>query len=196
MGVKFPGFIAVLDKNPINEVQLPPLSEGEVLQVNNILPEQKFTEPPDRFTEPSLVKTLEKLGIGRPSTYAPTITTIISRGYIKKEKRTLVPQEVGFLVNDFLVEHFPDIVDSGFTAEMEDNLDLIAEGDKKWNMVIADFYGPFAKQLAEKEATVEKKDLAQQTDQECDKCGGPMVIRMGRFGKFLACSNFPKCKNT
>ncbi|OGB75457.1 DNA topoisomerase I [candidate division Kazan bacterium RIFCSPHIGHO2_01_FULL_49_10] len=196
VGVKFPGFIAVLDKNPINEVQLPPLSEGEVLQVNNILPEQKFTEPPDRFTEPSLVKTLEKLGIGRPSTYAPTITTIISRGYIKKEKRTLVPQEVGFLVNDFLVEHFPDIVDSGFTAEMEDNLDLIAEGDKKWNMVIADFYGPFAKQLAEKEATVEKKDLAQQTDQECDKCGGPMVIRMGRFGKFLACSNFPKCKNT
>ena len=161
-----------MDKNPINEVQLPPLSEGEVLQVNNILPEQKFTEPPDRFTEPSLVKTLEKLGIGRPSTYAPTITTIISRGYIKKEKRTLVPQEVGFLVNDFLVEHFPDIVDSGFTAEMEDNLDLIAEGDKKWNMVIADFYGPFAKQLAEKEATVEKKDLAQQTDQECDKCGG------------------------
>jgi len=196
VGVKFPGFIAILEKSPIAEVTLPELKESATLKVNNVLPEQKFTEPPDRFTEPSLVKTLEKLGIGRPSTYAPTITTIISRGYIKKEKRTLVPQEVGFLVNDFLVEHFPDIVDSGFTAEMEDNLDLIAEGEKQWNSVIAEFYKPFAKQLAEKEATVEKKDLAQQTDQECDKCGGPMVIRMGRFGKFLACSNFPKCKNT
>lgn len=196
VGVKFPGYIAVLEKNPVSEVTLPKLSENEALKVNQVIPEQKFTEPPDRFTEPSLVKTLEKLGIGRPSTYAPTITTIISRGYIKKEKRTLVPQEVGFLVNDFLVEHFPDIVDSGFTAEMEEDLDRIAEGEKKWNTVIAEFYKPFAKQLAEKEATVEKKDLAQQTDQECDKCGGPMVIRMGRFGKFLACSNFPKCKNT
>ena len=196
LGVKFPGFIAVLEKNPVAELELPQLREKEKLTVKEVIPEQKFTEPPDRFTEPSLVKTLEKLGIGRPSTYAPTITTIISRGYIHKEKRALVPQEVGFLVNDFLVEHFPDIVDSGFTAEMEDNLDLIAEGEKKWNAVIAEFYEPFAKQLAEKEATVEKKDLAQQTDQECDKCGGPMVIRMGRFGKFLACSNFPKCKNT
>jgi DNA topoisomerase-1 len=195
-GIKFPGYIAILEKNPINEVELPQLNEGEALTVKSVMPEQKFTEPPDRFTEPSLVKTLEKLGIGRPSTYAPTITTIISRGYIKKEKRTLVPQEVGFLVNDFLVEHFPDIVDSGFTAEMEEDLDRIAEGEKQWNAVISEFYKPFAKQLAEKEATVEKKDLAQQTDQECDKCGGPMVIRMGRFGKFLACSNFPKCKNT
>ena len=107
-----------------------------------------------------------------------------------------MPQEVGFLVNDFLVEHFPNIVDSDFTAEMEEDLDRIAEGEKKWNAVISEFYKPFAQQLSEKEATVEKKDLAQQTDQECDKCGGPMVIRMGRFGKFLACSNFPKCKNT
>lgn len=196
IGVKFPGFIAVMEKSPLVEVKLPKLSEGERLEVKDVLPEQKFTEPPDRFTEPSLVKTLEKLGIGRPSTYAPTITTIISRGYIKKEKRALVPQEVGFLVNDFLVEHFPNIVDSDFTAEMEEDLDRIAEGEKKWNAVISEFYKPFAKQLSEKEATVEKKDLAQQTDQECDKCGGPMVIRMGRFGKFLACSNFPKCKNT
>lgn len=194
--VKFPGFMAVLSKGLVAESSLPPLTQGESLKVRKVDPEQKFTEPPERFTEPALVKTLEKLGIGRPSTYAPTLSTITTRGYIKKEKRYLVPQETGFLVNDFLVQHFPGIVNAKFTAQMEDDLDEVAAGKKKWQTLIQDFYQPFAKVLAEKEATLARQNVGEETDEICEKCGGGMVIKRGRFGKFFACANFPKCKNT
>lgn len=194
--IKFPGFMTVLSKSSVSENTLPMMTPKEVLQVKSVDSEQKFTEPPERFTEPSLVKTLEKLGIGRPSTYAPTITTITTRGYVKREKRELIPQETGFLVNDFLVEHFPDIVDAKFTARLEDELDEVAEGKQKWQTLISNFYQPFAKILAEKEKNLERQNVGEATDEVCDKCGGPMVIKRGRFGKFLACTNFPKCKNT
>lgn len=194
--MKFPGFITILSKSPISESELPYLEQNNPLKVNEVLSEQKFTEPPERYTEPSLVKTLEKLGIGRPSTYAPTITTITTRGYVKKDKRHLLPQETGVLVNDFLVENFSDIIDVKFTARMEDNLDDIAEGKKQWQEVIGEFYQPFAKLLTDKEKNVVSQNIGEKTDEICDKCGGGMVIKRGRFGKFLACSNFPECKNT
>jgi len=184
----------VMTRSATKEVKLPSLKVAQELKVADVSAEQKFTEPPARYSEPTLVKALEKLGIGRPSTYAPTITTIITRGYIKKEQKQLVPQETGFLVNDFLVEHFPKIVDEKFTANMEDDLDKIAEGERVWHEVVAEFYGPFAAELKEKEKTVSKR-ADETTEEKCDKCGKPMVIKMGRFGKFLACSGFPECKN-
>ena len=194
--VKFPGFLKVYTKMPIAEKTLPAIKINQKLDVDTVDSEQKFTEPPARFSEPTLVKTLENLGIGRPSTYAPTVTTIIGRGYIRRETKQLIPQEVGYLVNDFLVEHFPEIVNTEFTAKMEDKLDKIADGEMKYIDVLQDFYPPFAKKLAEKEENVSKKDLDETTDEICDKCSKPMIIKMGRFGKFLACSGFPECKNT
>ncbi|OGB74011.1 DNA topoisomerase I [candidate division Kazan bacterium RBG_13_50_9] len=196
VSVAFPGFLSALSKNLVAEQTLPPLAVGQELKIKSIDSQQKFTEPLPRYTEPTLVKALEKLGVGRPSTYAPTITTIMARGYVKREKKQLVPQEVGMTVNDFLVEHFPDIVDAKFTAQMEDDLDRIALGRMQWEKVVGEFYGPFAAKLADKEAHVKKQDLDEKTDEICDKCGAPMVIRMGRFGKFLACSRFPECKHT
>lgn len=194
--VKFPGFLKVYAKMPIAEKTLPSINVDQKLDIDTVDAQQKFTEPLPRFSEPTLVKTLEGLGIGRPSTYAPTITTIISRGYIRKEDKQLVPQEVGYLVNDFLVEHFPEIVNPEFTANMEDKLDKIADGKMKYIDILQEFYPPFAKKLAEKEESISKKDLDEATDEVCDKCSKPMVIKMGRFGKFLACSGFPECKNT
>lgn len=194
--VKFPGFLKIYTKMPITEKTLPPIEINQKLDVKTVDAQQKFTEPPARFSEPTLVKTLEGLGIGRPSTYAPTITTIIGRGYVRRETKQLVPQEVGYLVNDFLVEHFPEIVNTEFTANMEDKLDKIADGEMKYIDVLQEFYLPFAEKLAQKEESVAKKDLDEATDEICDKCSKSMVIKMGRFGKFLACSGFPECKNT
>ena len=194
--VEFKGFLAALSKNPVAESIVPKLKEGMPMIVNEVLAEQKFTEPPERYTEPSLVKTLEKLGIGRPSTYAPTLTTITARGYVKKEKKYLYPEETGILVNDFLVKHFSEIVDAKFTATMEDNLDDIAHGKVAWQKVIADFYSPFEKLLKNKEETLEKQNVDETTDEVCSECKSPMIIKRGRFGKFLACSNFPECKKT
>jgi len=194
--VKFPGFLKIYTKMPITEKTLPSIEINQKLNVKAVDAQQKFTEPPARFSEPTLVKTLEGLGIGRPSTYAPTITTIIGRGYVRKETKQLVPQEVGYLVNDFLVEHFPEIVNTEFTANMENKLDKIADGEMKYIDVLQEFYPPFAEKLAQKEENVVKKDLDETTDEICDKCGKSMVIKMGRFGKFLACSGFPECKNT
>ena len=194
--VKFPGFLKIYTKMPIAEKTLPPIEVNQKLNVKTVDAQQKFTEPPARFSEPTLVKTLEGLGIGRPSTYAPTITTIIGRGYVRRETKQLIPQEVGYLVNDFLVEHFPEIVNTEFTANMEDKLDKIADGEMKYIDVLQEFYPPFAEKLAQKEESVVKKDLDEVTDEICDKCSKSMVIKMGRFGKFLACSGFPECKNT
>ncbi len=181
----------------ITETELPPLDKGEVLKAKKVEPTQHFTEPPARYSEAGLVKALEEYDIGRPSTYAPTIGTIIERGYVEKENRRLKPTEIGFLVTDILVEHFPVIMDYKFTAHMEDELDEIANGQKAWVPVIKEFYGPFKENLMKKHEEVDKKSLTEQaTDHVCEKCGKPMIIKIGRFGKFLACSGYPECKNT
>ena len=192
--LKFDGFLKVY---PIKfeEVDLPELKENEKLELLELKPDQHFTKPPARFNEASLVKTLEKYGIGRPSTYVPIISTIQDRNYVQKDRaRYFHPTEIGGMVNDLLVEHFPDIVDLKFTSKMEEDLDEIAEGKAKWVGIIKDFYGPFEANLEKKYKEVDDKTV-EETDEVCEKCGGKMVIRMGRFGKFLACSNFPKCKN-
>lgn len=197
LNVVFPGYAKIFDKWPFKEVSLPPIKEKEELKLIDVIPTQHFTEPPARYTEASLVKRLEKMGIGRPSTYAPTISTLTTRDYVVKEKRALVPQELGIQVSDFLVEHFPNIVDYNFTARMEKGLDTVAEGKMEWIPLIRDFYEPFIKQIKEKEVQVETQKPADEvTDKICPKCGGQLVIKTGRFGKFLACSNFPTCKHT
>lgn len=193
--IVFEGFLKVYKSN-IDEKELPQVKENEKLQIKEISGEQKFTEPPARYNEASLIKALEKLGIGRPSTYAPTISTIIARKYVIKEQKRLFPTEIGELVNKMLMEYFPDIVDYQFTANIEEGLDEIAVGKKEWRPFLSDFYKPFAKNLLEKYESVEKVDTSEETDQICEKCGSKMVIKYGRFGKFIACSNFPECKNT
>ncbi|TES97305.1 type I DNA topoisomerase [Patescibacteria group bacterium] len=204
--IKFKGFIAVYveGKDAENgrtilngkEVELPELKEGDELELIKLIPNQHFTEPPPRYTEASLVKTLEKEGIGRPSTYAPTMSTIIERGYVEKKEKKFYPTDTGIVVNDLLVEHFPEIVDLKFTAQMEEELDEIAEGKLQWRKVIGDFYKPFKKHLTKKEGQIDKKKVTEEkTKEKCDKCGKPMVIKLGRFGKFLSCSGYPECKN-
>jgi DNA topoisomerase-1 len=195
--IKFDGFLKIYPTD-MKENILPPLEKGEVLDLIKISPNQHFTEPPARYSDASLVKILEEHGIGRPSTYAPTIATITDRGYVERiEGRRLKPKEIAFLVNDLLVKHFPNIVDYEFTAKMEDQLDEIAEGKEKWEPVIKDFYKPFKKNLMQKEEELSKKELTEEaSDEVCDKCGSPMIIKTGRYGKFLACSKYPDCKNT
>ncbi len=194
--LKFDGFYKVYPVKQKDSI-LPEVAKDEDLNLIEIKPQQKFTEPPARFSEAGLVKALEEFGIGRPSTYAPTISTLLYRKYIEKEDRRLKPTEMGFLVNDVLVKHFSRIVDYKFTADMEENLDRIAEGKKEWVPIIKDFYTPFKENLSKKEEEVSKKELTEQkTDEVCEKCNKPMVIKMGRFGKFLACSGYPDCKNT
>lgn len=193
--MKFDGFLAVWPTKT-EETTLPELTKDQKLNLEKLLPLQHFTQPPPRFSEATLIKALEELGIGRPSTYAPTMATIQDRNYVEKdEQKRLKPTEVGLIVNDLLVEHFPEIVDLQFTAKMEEELDEIAEGKREWQPVIREFYEPFAKHLAEKYEVVEKRTPEEATDQICEKCGKPMVIKYGRFGKFLACSGFPECKN-
>jgi len=173
---------------------LPALSEADILRALGFFPEQHFTEPPPRYTEATLIKALEEKGIGRPSTYAPTMSTVQDRGYIEKDGRYLKPSDLGFVVNDLLVEHFPDFVDVGFTAGMEDELDDIAEGDRRWQPVVEQYYRPLESAL-----TVAKEAAPKQvetTDVKCPVCGRPMLIRWGRRGRFLACSGFPECKGT
>ena len=194
--IKFPGWLKVYGAS--NENELPELQAGEKLALEKLEPKQSFTEPPARYNDASLVKKLEELGIGRPSTYAPIISTIQERNYIKKEKGRFLPQAIALVVADLLKEHFPTIVDYQFTAEMENNLDKIARGEKKWVPVLKDFYGPFENNLEKKYMEIQKKDVLEpkQTDEACEKCGQPMLIRTSRFGKFLACSGFPNCRNT
>jgi len=181
------------DEEDIGTNPLPALAADDPLALLELLPEQHFTEPPPRFTEASLVKALEEKGIGRPSTYAPTVATIQERGYVEKEGRQLKPTDLGFVVNDLLVEHFPDFVDERFTAEMETELDEIADGERDWQPVVEQFYRPLESAL---EAAKEAAPQRELTDEKCDKCGKPMVVRWGRRGRFLACSGFPECRNT
>ena len=195
--LKFDGFLKVY---PIKfeETELPPLEKDEILKLIKLIPSQHFTQPPPRYTEASLIKALEQNGIGRPSTYAPILSTIQERNYIEKdENRKFRPTEIGIVVNDLLVNHFPEIVDIGFTAEMEKDLDEIAEGKIKWVPVIKEFYGPFEENLQKKYQEVSKKDFTEKpTEKICPKCGARLLIRLGKFGKFYACSKFPKCKYT
>ncbi|MBU0732018.1 type I DNA topoisomerase [Patescibacteria group bacterium] len=194
--IKFEGWLKVFPEK-VSENILPALDKEDNLNMEKLLPEQHFTEPPARYSEATIVKALEEKGIGRPSTYAPTISTVVARNYVEKEERKLKPTETGILVNDILVEHFPNIVDYEFTARMEGELDKIAEEGKEWQPLIADFYKPFKETIMQKDEELKKEDIAEQkTDEICDKCGKPMIIKMGRFGKFLACTGFPDCKNT
>ena len=199
--IKFAGFMALyVEGNDENleekDVILPDLTEGEELNLKDLLPEQHFTEPPARYTEASLVKALEDRGIGRPSTYAPTITTILDRRYIEKEKKIIHPTELGRIVDSLLKENFEDIVDIEFTAQMEEKLDNIAEGDIEWKKVIGDFYIPFKENLEQVEERIGKVEIKDEiSDIPCDKCGRMMVYKIGRYGKFLACPGFPECKN-
>ncbi len=194
--LKFDGFLRVWPmKN--EDVILPELKKNELLELIKLIPSQHFTQAPFPYTEATLVKALEENGIGRPSTYAPILETIQKRGYVVKKARYLYPADIGILVNNLLVEHFPKIVDIGFTAKMEEELDEIAEGKKKWVPVIDGFYRPFEENLKKKYQEIDKKEITEEkSDEICEKCGAPMIVKIGRFGKFLACSNFPKCRNT
>jgi len=193
--LKFAGWLKVMQTN-FEEKLLPELKEKDSLELKKITPEQHFTEPPPRYNEAKLVKALEENGIGRPSTYAPIISTIQSRGYvIKNDAKRLEPTEIGTKVNALLVEHFPQIVDISFTAKMENDLDSIAEGREKWPPIIKMFYQPFHENLEKKYDEVKKQTTEEKTDEVCEKCGKPMVVKHGRFGQFLACSGFPDCKN-
>ncbi len=204
--IKFMGFLAVYEEGKDNgksdeeEVVgkvLPPLSDGEVVDLLQLLPEQHFTAPPPRYSEATLIKALEEKDIGRPSTYAPTISTIMARGYVESRDKRLHPTEVAFIVNDLLVEHFPEVVDLGFTAQLEEELDQIAEGEKEWVPVLEDFYHPFSKSLKKAERLMPKVSIEPEpTGELCERCGRPMVIKRGRFGKFISCSGFPECKNS
>ena len=193
--MKFDGFLRVEDGR-VKDTQLPELSEGDQLDLVKLNPSQHFTQPPARYTEATLIKELEKHGIGRPSTYAPTISTIQNRGYVSKDGRALRPEDVGMVVNDLLVEHFPEIVDLKFTAAMEDDLDEIAAGKKKWVPIIKEFYKPFEKKLETKTEELKKEDFTtlEKTKEKCPECKKPLIVKLGKYGKFLSCSGFPKCK--
>ena len=201
--LKFKGFMTLYVEDTDNAkdnddiITLPELEVGQVVDLKKIEPKQSFTEPPARYTEASLVKSLEEKGIGRPSTYSPTITTIIERRYIQKDKKQLCPTELGKVVNKLLIENFSDIINVEFTAKIEQEFDEIAEGNEFWKDVIREFYGPFSTELARVEKELEHVVLVDEvSDVPCDKCGRMMVYKYGRFGKFLACPGFPECKNT
>lgn len=185
------------EKSKAEDQKIPELSEGEVLDQKEIKPLQHFTQPPPRYTEASLVKKLEELGIGRPSTYAPILSTIQDRFYVEKMERKFNPTTLGFTVNDFLIKHFPDVFDYQFTASMEDSLDDISRGEKEWKATVGTYFKPLASKLASVEETAEKVALeVEMVDKNCPECGKQLLVRTGKFGKFLACSGFPECKHT
>ena len=203
--LRFPGFLKVYEEAPDEDAapeeeegkKLPELSAGEFVDLLQLLPEQHFTQPPPRYTEATLVRTLEEYGIGRPSTYAPIISIIQNRGYVERVDRRLRPTEIAFIVNDLLVKYFPEVMDYGFTAEMEKRLDEIANGEREWVPVLREFYEPFKARLEHARATMEYLNHGDQpTGELCEKCGHPMVVKFGRYGKFIACSNYPACRNT
>ena len=199
--LKFRGFMTLYiegtdGKEEEQEGMLPPLEENQKVTKKKLNPKQSFTEPPARYTEASLVKALEEKGIGRPSTYSPTITTILERRYIEKEQKQLLPTELGKIVNKLLVENFSDVVNVEFTADVETRFDKIAEGNEKWKDVIREFYGPFIKEVEKVEKELEHVQLVdEESDVVCELCGRKMVYKYGRFGKFLACPGYPECKN-
>ena len=194
--IKFEGFLKIMGRD-VDEVIIPDVAVGQVVTLTEEAPTQHFTNPPPRYTEVSLIKTMEEKDIGRPSTYAPIISTIQDRQYVTREDKKLVPTELGNSVTDFLVQYFPDILDLPFTAKMEANLDAIANGESQWVPVVREFYTPFEKDLNNAYDKADKVKVAEEViDEKCPDCGSPLVIRMGRFGKFVACSTFPACKYT
>ena len=194
----FDGFMVLYsDKDEeIKASTLPEMKAGDELNFVSFDKEQHFTQPPARFNEASLVKEMELKGIGRPSTYAPTVSTILDRDYIEREKKSLKPTNLGICVTDMMAANFPDIVDLKFTASMEEKLDEVEEGERDWVKVITDFYGPFKKNLDKANQIERVKIPVEETDVPCPKCGAMMVVRSSRFGKFLACPNYPECKST
>ena len=196
--LKFKGYMTlyVEDEEKEEFEKIPELVVGEEVKKEKIDAKQSFTEPPPRYTEASLVKTLEEKGIGRPSTYAPTITTILTRRYIEKVQKQLIPTELGRIVNKLLIENFEDVINVEFTAKMEEEFDKIAEGNEKWKKVISEFYGPFEKVVEKVEKELEHVKLEYEvSDVPCEKCGRMMVIKYGKYGKFLACPGYPECRN-
>ena len=205
--LRFPGFRKLYtegkDEHSSGETDesepLPDLADGEVLDCFSVTPEQHFTQPPHRYTEATLVRALEEQGIGRPSTYAPTIATVMDREYVRKEGGRFVPTKLGNVVNDLLTANFPDIIDVGFTARLEEELDEIASGERQWQPVLKEFYGPFiesVKLAMDKAERVPRSLIDEETEEVCEVCERPMVIKSGRFGKFLSCSGFPECRNS
>ncbi len=202
--VRFHGFLKAYEssekeQNEDGEAKLPPLSEGEVLPTDAITPDQHFTKPPSRYTEASLIEAFKEMGIGRPSTYASTISTILSREYVKREGKSLAPTALGETTTKLMLENFPEIVDYKFTAQMETDLDKIEHNANTMESVLSTFYGRFKQSLEKASETVSKEDVVlpvEETDIICDKCGSKMIIKSGRFGKFAACPNYPTCKNT
>ncbi|GIN18955.1 MAG TPA: type I DNA topoisomerase [Bacillus bacterium] len=200
--IKFPGFMKVYVEGTDDQLEekenvLPSFDEGEKVASDKLTPKQHFTQPPPRYTEARLVKTLEELGIGRPSTFAPTLDTIQRRGYVALDNKRFVPTELGEIVTELMMEFFPEVLDVEFTAKMETNLDEIEEGHVAWVKIIDEFYKKFEVNL--KKAEIEMKEVEikdEYAGEDCEQCGNPMVIKMGRFGKFMACSNFPDCRNT
>lgn len=200
--IKFKGFMQIYiegsddGEEDLNN-RLPEIAEGETVKSDKIDPNQHFTQPPPRYTEARLVKTLEEQGIGRPSTYAPTLDTIQKRNYVKIDQKRFIPTELGEIVNQSVTQYFPDIIDVEFTRSMEKNLDDIAEGEASWVAVIDDFYKDFEPQVERADEEMEKIEIKDEpAGEDCEKCGSPMVYKMGRYGKFMACSNFPDCRNT
>ncbi|MDN5362271.1 MAG: topoisomerase, partial [Moorella sp. (in: firmicutes)] len=200
--IKFPGYLKVYQEgrdgeDKEQEQRLPPLATGQSLELQSLEPKQHFTQPPPRYTEATLVKTMEELGIGRPSTYAPTIETIIQRGYVAREQKQFMPTELGRVVVDLLKQHFPQIIDVEFTAHMEEQLDAVEAGKVSWRQVLAEFYGPFAEVLKKAEEEIGTVELPEEVSEEkCELCGRNLVVKMGRYGKFLACPGFPECRFT
>src|SRR5581483_8873961 len=202
--LRVPGFLALYregldeaDTSDEAKQPLPELAVGEVLDLRGLYPEQHFTQPPPRYSEATLVKALEERGIGRPSTYAPTLSTIQERGYVERVDKRFQPTELGMIVSDLLVAHFPEIVDVDFTATMEEKLDDIAKGERAWVPVVRAFYDPFQEDLERAGKEIRHvNESAELTEETCEKCGRPMAIKLGRFGKFLACTGYPECKAT
>ena len=194
--LKFDGYTKIYNFTDREDKILPSLSEGESLKIQKQDPQQHFTSPPPRYTEASLVKTLEELGIGRPSTYAPTITTILNREYVEKEGTSLLPTELGIIVTKILDENFHKFMEVDFTADMESQLDQIEEGNAEWKHVVEEFYSPLEEAIKTALENIEKVNMDEETDEICELCGSNMVIKYGRFGKFMACKNYPECKNT
>ncbi|MGE7922229.1 type I DNA topoisomerase [Viridibacillus arvi] len=200
--VKFPGFMKLYiegsdDQKEEKDKLLPPMEKGDIVKSLNIEPKQHFTQPPPRFSEARLVKTMEEIGIGRPSTYAPTLDTIQKRGYVTLDNKRFVPTELGEIVHSLVLEFFPDIINIEFTAKMEHDLDSIEEGNTKWVSIIDEFYQDFEKHVQHAEVAMEKVEIKDEpAGEDCEHCGSPMVFKLGRYGKFMACSNFPDCRNT
>jgi len=198
--IRFPGFMklyieGVDDETEEKEGLLPPLNEGDALQLKELLPEQHFTQPPPRYTEATLVKTLEEYGIGRPSTYASIMNTLVERKYTRLDKKRFFPEDVGMVVSELLVNHFTQYVDYNFTASLEEELDQVSRGEKKWKPLLREFWEPFHTLLKQKEGEVNKSDITTEaTDEICPECAKPLVVKLGKFGKFFACTGYPECK--